>query len=121
MALETTEKDISITFEQLAITSIGADHCKTPTTILKNLNNLNKTVITFANENSNENHVLSNRFLEVVDVHAPLKTKIVRGNDAPFADKQLRKAIYTYTKLKKKIHKNPSKENKMAYKKQSNF
>ena len=51
MALETTEKDISITFEKLAITSIGADNCKTPTTIL---NNLNKTVITFANENSSK-------------------------------------------------------------------
>ena len=28
MALETTEKDISITFEKLAITSNGGDHCK---------------------------------------------------------------------------------------------
>ena len=64
---------------------------------------------------------MSNRFLEVVNVHAPLKTKIVRGNDAPFVDKQLRKAIYTRARLKNKIHRNPSKENKMAYKKQINF
>ena len=64
---------------------------------------------------------MSNRFLEVVNVHAPLKTKIVRGHDAPFVDKQLRKAIYTRTRLKNKIHKNRSKENKMAYKKQRNF
>ena len=33
MALETTEKDISIAFEKLAITSKDGDHCKTPTTI----------------------------------------------------------------------------------------
>ena len=33
MALETTEKDISIAFEKLAITSNGRDHCNTPTTI----------------------------------------------------------------------------------------
>ena len=33
MALEATEKDISIAFEKLAITSNGGDHCKTPTTI----------------------------------------------------------------------------------------
>ena len=33
MALETSEKDISIAFEQLAIRSNGGDHCKTPTTI----------------------------------------------------------------------------------------
>ena len=64
---------------------------------------------------------MSNRFLEVVNVHAPLKTKIVRGNDAPFVDKQLRKAIYTRTRLKNKKQKNPSKENKMAYKKQRHF
>ena len=42
-------------------------------------------MISFDNENSNQNYnVLSNRFLEVVNVHALLKTKIVRGNDAPF-------------------------------------
>ena len=51
-------------------------------------NKLNKTIITFDNENPNQNYnVLSSRFLEVVNVHAPLKTKIVRGNDAPFVDK----------------------------------
>ena len=88
----------------------------------KFLNDLNKTIISFDNENPNQNYnVLSNRFLEVANVHAPLKTKIVRGNDAPFVDKQLRKAIYTRTRLKNKIHRNPSKENKMAYKKQRNF
>ena len=88
----------------------------------KFLNDLNKTIISFGNENPNQNYnVLSNRFLEVVNVHAPLKTKIVRVNDAPFVDKQLRKAIYTRTRLKNKIHRNPLKENKMAYKKQRNF
>ena len=88
----------------------------------KFLNNLNKIIITFDNKNPNQNYnALSNRYLEVVNVHAPLKTKIVRGNDAPFVDKQLGKAIYTRTRLKNKIHKNPSKENKMVYKKQRKF
>ena len=64
---------------------------------------------------------MCNRFLEVVNVHASLKTKIVRRNDAPFVDKQLRKAIYTRTRLKNKIHRNSSNKNKMAYKKQRNF
>ena len=86
------------------------------------LSDLNRTIISFNNESPNQNYnVLSNRFLEVVDVHAPLKAKIVRGNDRPFADKQLRKAIYTRTRLKNKIHRNPSKENKMSFKKQRNF
>ena len=33
MALETTEKDIRIAFEKLAIASNGGDHCKISTTI----------------------------------------------------------------------------------------
>ena len=59
----------------------------------KFLNDLNKTIITFDNENPKQNNnIFSNRFLEVGNIHAPLKTKIVIGNDAPFADKQFRKA-----------------------------
>ena len=39
----------------------------------KFLNDLNKTIITFDNENPNQNsNVLSNRFLEVISIHAPL-------------------------------------------------
>ena len=42
----------------------------------KFLNDLNKAIITFDNENLTQNYnVLSNRFLEVANVHAPLKTK----------------------------------------------
>ena len=88
----------------------------------KFLNDLNKAIISFDNENPNQNYnVLRNRFLQVVNVHVPLKTKIVRDNDDPSADQQLRKSIYTQTRFKNKVHKNPSKENKMAYKKQRNF
>ena len=54
-------------------------------------------------------------------MHVPLKGKITRDNDERFVDKQLRKAIYTRTRSKKKIHKNPSKENNMEYKKQRNL
>ena len=64
---------------------------------------------------------MSDRFWEDVNVHAPLKKKIVGGNYAPFVDKQLRKAVYTPTRLKNKIHKKPLKENKMTYKEQRNF
>ena len=64
---------------------------------------------------------MSDWILEIVIVHTPLKKKTVRGNDALFADKQLRKGIYTRARSKNKIQKNPSKENKMAYKKQINF
>ena len=62
----------------------------------KFLNHLNKTILTFDNENPSQNLiVLGNIFLEIVNVHAPLKKKIVRVNDAPFVGKQFRKAKYT--------------------------
>ena len=85
-------------------------------------NDLNKTIITFDNEDPNQSYrVLSDRFLEVVNVHALLKKKILRRSDAPFVGKQLRETINTQTRLEENIHKNLSKENKMAYKKQINF
>ena len=84
----------------------------------KFLNDLDKTIITFNSKNPNQNYVLSNGFLVFVNVHAPLKTKIVIGNDAPFVGKQLPRATYIRTRLKNKNH---SKENKMAYKNKENF
>ena len=44
---------------------------------------------------------LSSAFRKLVDKHAPLKTKVQRGNTAPFMNQQLQKAIYTRSRLKK--------------------
>ena len=49
-------------------------------------------------------------------MRAPLKKKILRGNDAPFMNKELRKAIYTRSRLRNRYFKNPTKENEMSYK-----
>ena len=43
---------------------------------------------------------LTNNFRNLVDKHAPLKTKFARGNSAPFVTRELKKAIYTRTRLK---------------------
>ncbi len=63
---------------------------------------------------------LTNSFRNLVDKHAPLKTKTVRGNNAPFVTRELKKAIYTRTKLKNKLNKNPTDQNERNYKKQRN-
>ena len=55
-----------------------------------------------------------------MEKHAPLKKKIVRGNDAPFITKDLRKAIYTRSKLRNKFIKNPTEVNEKLYKRQRN-
>ena len=46
---------------------------------------------------------LTNNFRNLVDKNAPLKTKFARGNSAPFVTRELKKAIYTRTRLKKQI------------------
>ena len=53
---------------------------------------------------------LSRKVSETIDKHAPLKTKLLRGNNAPFMTKELRKAIMTrsrhtnkYNKCKKRL------------------
>ena len=63
---------------------------------------------------------LTNRFRSLVDKHAPLKTKILRGNTAPFMNKDLQKAIYIRSNLKKKFNKLGTRESELKYKKQRN-
>ena len=43
---------------------------------------------------------LVNKFSELVNKHAPLKSKTLRGNHAPFMNKEFQKAIYTRSRLK---------------------
>ena len=75
----------------------------------------------FKTSNPDENYsVLTNVFSNIVNIHAPLKKKILRGNDAPFMNKELRKAIYTRSRLRNRYFKNPTKENETSYKKQRN-
>ena len=59
--------------------------------------------------------------ISVLDNHAPLKKKVLRGNNAPFMNKTLSKEFMHRSKLKNQYHKNPTESNKEAYKKQRNF
>ena len=51
---------------------------------------------------------------EVVSQHAPRKKKYVRGNNQPFMNKALFKAIMQRTKLRNKFLKDPSAANKFS-------
>ena len=53
----------------------------------------------------------SDTFKAIINKHATLKEKIVRGNNAPFMTKELRKAIMNRSRLKKKHQDWPSREN----------
>ena len=60
-------------------------------------------------------------FLTILEKHAPLKTKIIRGNHAPYMNKALRKAIMRRTQLQNRYFKSTKSEDFAAFKKQRNF
>ena len=49
-----------------------------------------------------------------------MKTKILRGDDAPFMNKELKKAIYGGSRMKNRFDKDPCNESKVKFKKQRN-
>lgn len=72
------------------------------------------------NDPDNFFYCLTNSFRSLADKHAPLKTEILRGNTAPFMNKDLQKAIYIRSNLKEKFNKFRTRENELKYKKQRN-
>ena len=63
---------------------------------------------------------MSEIFSKVLNYHAPLKQKSVRGNHTPFMNRELSKAIMTKSKVKNSYVKWPSRENFVAHKKAKN-
>ena len=65
--------------------------------------------------------VFKDIFMTVLGKYAPMKKKMVRGNNAPFMNKILSKAFMHRSKLKNNYNKNPTEENKTLYNRQRNF
>ena len=63
---------------------------------------------------------LTEIFNDILNHHAPLKQKQVRGNHAPFMTKDLSKAIINNSKAKNNYLNWPSKENFISYKRTKN-
>ena len=66
-------------------------------------------------------NIFEDTFLRVLEKHAPLKTKIIRGNHAPYMNTALRKAIMKRTQLQNKFYKSKNVDDQKALKKQRNF
>ena len=60
-------------------------------------------------------------FRLLLDKHAPLKVKKVRGDQGPFMTKQLSKAIMNKSNTRNKYQEWPSRENIWPWKKQKSF
>ena len=59
--------------------------------------------------------------LNVLNIHAPLKRKFVRPNNAPFMNKNLRKHIMTRSRFKNRFNKDPSSDTKGGAQGRSQF
>ena len=56
-------------------------------------------------------------FQSIVDRHAPIKKKIIRGNNKPFMNKELSKAIKNKSRIRNRYNKWKSRENYLEYQK----
>ena len=63
---------------------------------------------------------LQNILNDVLEKHAPLRTKYLRGNSSPFITKQLRKNIMNRSRSKNAYFKNKTVENWEKYRKLRN-
>ena len=59
--------------------------------------------------------------MKVLNKHAPMKKKYVRGNNAPFMNQTLAKAFMHRSKLKSKYNMNPTEGNKRVYNQHRNY
>ena len=81
------------------------------------LNNLKETNFQLSTDDPNENYrLITDTFNKIVERHAPLKKRFFRGNQAPFMNKELRKAIYTRSRLRNIFLKAPRKKMKRSTK-----
>ena len=97
------------------------------TKIIKNINeqkfleDVKNTNFCFNLDDPNENYeLITDLFSKIVNKHAPLKKKLLRGNQAPFINKELRKAIYDRSRLRNRFCKTPTEENEKLYRKRRN-
>ena len=126
-----TETGLSY-FHKLISTFLRSQFCqlKPKTIYFRNFKNFNEknllkevknTDFRFNSDDPNENYeLLTNVFSNIVEKHAPLKRKFLRGNQAPFMTNEFRKAVYNRSRLRNKFCKIRSEENEKLYKKQRN-
>ena len=81
--------------------------------LLENLQNFDKASMSYDD--------FKEIFMNVLNSYAPMKKKVVRGNNAPFMNKVLSKAFMQRSKLKNNFNKNPTELNERLYKKQRNL
>ena len=72
-------------------------------------------------ENCENYTQFENRFLDVLNEHAPSKKRLVCANEVPYMTKALRKAIANRSRMENRFHKYKTVDSLKAYKKQKNY
>ena len=95
-------------YTMLKSTFVKTDQQKITYRCYKNFNN--EAFLNHLNENlySTQTGIYAafqETFVRTLNIHAPLKVKIVRGNNKPYMNKTLRKAIMLRSRLKNKANK----------------
>ena len=83
-----------------------------------NLENFQRDLLTVFSSGCSEYETFENMFLSTLNLHAPLKKKIIRGNHAPYFNRNLRKAIMKRNELHTKFDKSKSDIDKGNFKRQ---
>ena len=68
------------------------------------------------NQQINEYKHFKEIFLEILNIHAPIKRKLLRANHVPYITKALRKEVMKRSELESKYVKNEKSENLKSYK-----
>ena len=86
----------------------------------KFLSDVKEVDFSFKTSNSDENYSVQRNVLSnIVNIHAPLQKKILRGNNASFMNKEQRKEICTRSSFRNRYFKNSTKENEKSYNKRT--
>jgi len=81
---------------------------------------LQHTLLT-ENSGAGDYKIFEQKFVHTLELHAPLKRKLLRANHAPYVTKVLRKAIMKRSSLETKYFKNRTQESLENYKRQKNY
>ena len=80
------------------------------------LEDVKNTSVCFNSDDPHGNNELTTDFFsKIVNKHAPLKKKLLRGKQAPFINKQFRKTVYDRDRLRNRLCKTPIEENEKLY------
>ena len=86
-----------------------------------NLSNFQRDLLVFFSSGCVDYNTFETMFLSTLNLHAPFKKKTIRGNHAPYMNRQLRKAIMKRNELQTKYYRTKSDQDHDIFKRQRNY